>query len=190
MVPPAFLTRTIRLLLGRGDRPLHTQAAVAATLVLGVVMLLGSYAVVAVERHASSANLTSYPRALWWSAETATTVGYGDFYPVTLWGRLIACVVMFVGITTYGMITAAIAAWFVDREQSRRHRLAEAVHGRVLSGERRLSADAAALYERFDRLESMISSTGGRHRDGHDDGHRDSHGDGDSHGDDTGRPAT
>ncbi|WP_307821636.1 potassium channel family protein [Streptomyces coffeae] len=165
MVLPGFLTRTIKLLLGRGDRPLHTQAAAVATLVLGAVMLLGSYAVVAAERGAPSANLTSYPKALWWSAETATTVGYGDFYPVTLWGRLVACVVMFVGITTYGMITAAIAAWFVGREQKRQHRLAEAVHDRVFGGERRLSADAEALYERFDRLEGLIAAGGRRHPD-------------------------
>ncbi len=168
MVLPGFLTRTIKLLLGREDRPLHTQAAAVATLGLAAVMLLGSYAVVAAERDAPSANLTSYPKALWWSAETATTVGYGDFYPVTLWGRLIACVVMFVGITTYGMITAAIAAWFVGREQKRQHRLTEAVHDRILGGERRLSADAEALYERFDRLEGLIATTGPHHPD-HDD---------------------
>ncbi|AGP56677.1 hypothetical protein M271_25970 [Streptomyces rapamycinicus NRRL 5491] len=168
MVLPAFLTRTIRLLLGRADRPLHTQAAVVATLVLGVTMLLGSYAAVAAERGAPSANLTSYPKALWWSVETATTVGYGDFYPVTLWGRLIACVVMFVGITAYGMITAAIAAWFVGREQKRQHRLTQGAHDRLLGGERRLSADAEALYARFDRLEGMIASRGGRHGGGDD----------------------
>ncbi|MET7902767.1 ion channel [Streptomyces sp. NPDC005355] len=168
MVLPAFLTRTIRLFLGRVDRPLHLQAAAVATLVLAVVMLLGSYAVVAAERDAPSANLTSYPRALWWSAETATTVGYGDFYPVTLRGRLIACLVMFVGITTYGVITAAIAAWFVGREENRRHRLAEALHDRVVGGERRLSADAEALHERFDRLEDMISAVGTPQGDGDD----------------------
>ncbi|MET7936989.1 ion channel [Streptomyces sp. NPDC005322] len=168
MVLPAFLTRTIRVFLGRADRPLHFQAAAVATLVLAVVMLLGSYAVVLAERDAPSANLTSYPRALWWSAETATTVGYGDFYPVTLWGRLIACLVMFVGITTYGMVTAAIAAWFVGREENRRHRLAEALHDRVAGGERRVSADAEALHERFDRLEDMISAVGASRGDGDD----------------------
>jgi voltage-gated potassium channel len=146
---PSYLARVIGLLLGREGRSLHSKAAAGATLVLAAVMLLGSWAVTEVERGASGANLTSYPRALWWSVETATTVGYGDFYPVTFWGRVIACVVMFMGITTYGMITAAIATWFVGRDARRQHHLVQ-----------RLSMDARALHERFDRLEHLLRPAG------------------------------
>ncbi|MEU6141883.1 potassium channel family protein [Streptomyces sp. NPDC047081] len=147
---PGFLARTIELLLGREGRSLHLKAAGGATAVLAVVMLAGSWAVVAVESGARGANLRTYPQALWWSIETATTVGYGDFYPVTLGGRIIGAVVMVVGITTYGMVTAALATWFVGREQRRRHRLA---HGARELGEE----TARALHERFDRLERMVA---------------------------------
>lgn len=118
---PGFLTRAVELLLGREGRSLHLGAAGGAAAALGVVMLVGSYAVVAAEDGARGANLTSYPKALWWSVETATTVGYGDFYPVTWWGRVVGAAVMIVGITAYGMVTAALATWFVAREQKRRH---------------------------------------------------------------------
>jgi voltage-gated potassium channel len=150
----SFFARVRRLLTGRGDRTLHSRATGGATTILAVVMLLGSFVVVAAERDADGANLTSYPRALWWSVETATTVGYGDFYPVTLWGRLVACVVMFAGITTYGVVTAAIATWFVGRDRDRHH-LAEAAGREV---ERRLSEDARAIHERFDRMEHLMSA--------------------------------
>ncbi|HSX97861.1 MAG TPA: potassium channel family protein [Streptomyces sp.] len=148
---PGFLTRAVELLLGReGGRPLHLRAAGGATVVLGVVMLLGSWAVIAAEHGAPRANLTSYPKALWWSVETATTVGYGDFYPVTFWGRVVGAVVMVVGITTYGMVTAAIATWFVGREQ-KRHQLTHKAH--------ELRDEAVrALHERFDRLERMLGA--------------------------------
>ncbi|MFI6625232.1 potassium channel family protein [Streptomyces sp. NPDC050528] len=150
---PGFLTRAVELLLGREGRSLHLKAAGAATAVLGVVMLAGSWAVVAAEQGAHGANLTTYPKALWWSIETATTVGYGDFYPVTLWGRVVGSVVMVAGITTYGLVTAALATWFVGREQHRRHHLA---HRAEELGEETVRA----LHERFDRLERMVAGKG------------------------------
>lgn len=147
---PGFLVRAVQLLRGREGRSLHLKAAGAATAVLLVVMLAGSWAVIAAEEGARGANLTSYPRALWWSVETATTVGYGDFYPVTPWGRIIGTVVMVVGITTYGMVTAALATWFVGREQRRGHRLAHGAHELC-------EESARALHERFDRMERLLA---------------------------------
>ncbi|MDH6630133.1 voltage-gated potassium channel [Streptomyces sp. LBL] len=144
---PGFLARAIEALLGREGRSLHLRAAGGALLVLVVVMLTGSWAVVAAEQGAEGATLTTYPRGLWWSVETATTVGYGDFYPVTLGGRIVGVVVMVVGITTYGMVTAALATWFVGRERKRRGRIAH-----------QAGADLRALHERFDRLEQLLSA--------------------------------
>lgn len=150
---PGILARMVELMHGREGRSLHVKAAGGATAVLLAVMLTGSWAVVAAEEGARGASLTSYPKALWWAVETATTVGYGDFYPVTLGGRIIGAVVMVVGITTYGMVTAALATWFVGREQRRRHHLAHGAH--------ELGEEAVrALHERFDRLERLVNGKG------------------------------
>jgi voltage-gated potassium channel len=154
-VLPGFLTKAVDLLLGREGRSLHLKAAGGATVVLGITMLVGSWAVVAAEQGAVAANLTTYPRALWWSIETATTVGYGDFYPVTLWGRLIGSVVMVVGITTYGVVTAALATWFVGREDVRHRHLARSAEE---AAHRLCDETAHALHERFDRVERMLTS--------------------------------
>ena len=149
---PGFLTKAMNLLLAREGRSLHLKTAGSATAVLVVVMLVGSYAVVAAEDGAPRANLTTYPRALWWSIETATTVGYGDFYPVTFWGRFVASVLMVVGITTYGLVTAALATWFVNREQTRHHLVRSAEH----DIHEAYDGTAHALHERFDRLEHLL----------------------------------
>ncbi|TDC59559.1 potassium channel family protein, partial [Streptomyces hainanensis] len=142
---PAFLHRTIAALMNqRRRRSLHQQVAIAAPLVLVASMLLGAFLVMVAEHGAAHANLTSYGDSLWWTVETATTVGYGEFYPVTFWGRVVAVVVMVVGITTFGAITAAIAAWFVGREQRRQRAVTQAEHA------------MRELRDRFDRLEGML----------------------------------
>ncbi len=52
--------------------------------------------------------------AIWWGIVTSTTVGYGDYYPCTLGGRITATLLMLVGISAFGFITAAIASVFVE----------------------------------------------------------------------------
>ncbi|MFC8086332.1 MULTISPECIES: potassium channel family protein [unclassified Streptomyces] len=153
-----LLARLVDLLLGRRGGSLHARASCAATVLLAVVVLVGSYLAVLAERGAPGAQLTTYPRALWWSVETATTVGYGDLYPVTLWGRLVAVVVMVAGITSFGLVTAALATWFVGREQERRGHFAR--HAEEAAEEVYTQANRA-LHERFDRLERMLDDRRG-----------------------------
>lgn len=74
---------------------------------------LGTLAILDAERDADGANITSAGNALWWSASTVTTVGYGDYFPVTTTGRLVAIALMLVGIAVVGSLTAAIAAWLI-----------------------------------------------------------------------------
>lgn len=74
---------------------------------------LGALAVLDAEQDAPGANIRTIGDALWWATTTVTTVGYGDRYPVTTTGRLVAVALMFVGIALVGSVTAAVAAWFV-----------------------------------------------------------------------------
>jgi len=69
------------------------------------------------ERGAEDANIVSLQDALWWAASTVTTVGYGDRYPTTGLGRIIAVALMVVGIALLGVVTATVAAFFVSRLQ-------------------------------------------------------------------------
>ncbi len=89
----------------RSDRVLLTTGLLSAT-----VVLAGAAVELEAERDAADATITTYGDALWWAVTTVTTVGYGDRYPVTAEGRLIAAVLMVVGIATMGAVTAAIAA--------------------------------------------------------------------------------
>jgi voltage-gated potassium channel len=67
------------------------------------------------ERYLHGATINSFGKALWWSITTVTTVGYGDVYPVTNTGRVIAVLLMIGGISLVGVVTAALASWIIDR---------------------------------------------------------------------------
>jgi voltage-gated potassium channel len=85
--------------------------------VVGTVTLAAFVAALAVldaERDAPDASITSFGDSLWWTVTTISTVGYGDRYPVTVEGRIVAAVLMIAGIALLGVVTASIASWFVD----------------------------------------------------------------------------
>ena len=70
---------------------------------------------------AASSDFDSLWDGVWWSIETVSTVGYGDIYPTTVQGRLIALILMFVGIGFLSLLTAAVASRFVKQERGEEH---------------------------------------------------------------------
>ena len=69
------------------------------------------------ERAVEGSNIKTFADGLWWAVTTVTTVGYGDRFPTTTEGRLLAVMLMFMGISLVGVITASVAAWFVKMGQ-------------------------------------------------------------------------
>ncbi|PPK67880.1 potassium channel family protein [Actinokineospora auranticolor] len=72
-------------------------------------------AVLDAERSDPNATITTFGDALWWTLTTISTVGYGDRYPVTVEGRLVAGALMVGGIALLGVVTGVIASWFVEK---------------------------------------------------------------------------
>jgi voltage-gated potassium channel len=91
-------------------RHFHYVALVgAATVALGAI---GVYLAEAGVNRA----IGSFGDALWWAIVTATTVGYGDVSPVTAEGRVIAVILMLVGIGVIGVFTATLASFFLKAD--------------------------------------------------------------------------
>jgi voltage-gated potassium channel len=80
----------------------------------GLVVVIGAGAVMIAEPQ-----LGDFGDALWWSIVTATTVGYGDLAPASVIGRIVAVLLMIVGIGTIGMITGSIATFFLQGSEQR-----------------------------------------------------------------------
>ena len=96
------------------DRANGTLAVVLLSSLL--LMIFGAVAVLYVER-VPEANIKTPSDALWWAFVTITTVGYGDRYPITTIGRLIAAVLMIAGVGLFGTFTGYVANFFVEDEQ-------------------------------------------------------------------------
>ena len=90
------------------------RIAVYVVVTVALVGFVASLAVLEAERNAPEASITTFGEALWWTITTVSTVGYGDRYPVTVEGRLVAATLMVAGIALLGVVTASIASWFVE----------------------------------------------------------------------------
>ena len=86
------------------------SAIVIASFLIAEAVVIGScFAVLHFESQDPTANLTDAADVLWWSIVTMSTVGYGDFYPVTVGGRFVAVLLMFCGIGLFAMLAGVFA---------------------------------------------------------------------------------
>jgi voltage-gated potassium channel len=118
ILPPVrviFSLRLLRSMFRRGNLGRFLLAAAA-------LVLNGAIIVYLFERHAPGSNIHTLGESLWWSAVTVTTVGYGDFFPVTAGGRITAGFIMGTGVLTLAVVTAQVASSFVAQAPSRARR--------------------------------------------------------------------
>jgi voltage-gated potassium channel len=91
------------------------------TVLLGIALIIGgATAMWLAEGDAQADKFGSIPRAMWWAAVTLTTIGYGDVYPVTILGKVIAVAVAIGGIGLIAMPAGILAAAFSDAIQRSR----------------------------------------------------------------------
>ena len=109
-----------------------------------LVIFIGGLAITALEPE----RVPSIGDGIWWAAATLSTVGYGDIAPASFAGRVLAVVVMLIGIGTFAGLTAAVASYFVEHE--------DADEQRAL---RQLQSDVAQIKE---QLQVLINESGRR----------------------------
>lgn len=96
----------------------RVNSALYSILIVSFSMIvLSALAILNFELGAEGANIRSAEDALWWAITTITTVGYGDRFPVTSEGRLIAAVLMTTGVGLFGTLSGTVAAWFVTPDR-------------------------------------------------------------------------
>ena len=132
-----FLARSWPLFIALVFPPLRIILVISAVIRMkrdrnSIAKMVGLYALYAVlfvvtfgalftlifEIDAPGANIVSFGDAVWWGFVTVTTVGYGDFHPITSPGRVVAVVIMFTGAASVGAVTAAVASRFINSPRS------------------------------------------------------------------------
>jgi voltage-gated potassium channel len=145
----ANLSSTIRVVLTRNNLGLTILAAWIFVFCAGVVMT------------AIEPGFKNIEEGIWWAWVTVTTVGYGDVVPVTTGGRLLAGLVMLVGLGIFSLITANFSAFFVTREELKLVRKEEQVlekEVQVLVSEQKILEHLQKIEHRLHTLEKEITN--------------------------------
>ncbi len=123
-------------------RVLDPQAFPFVVLVLLLVVTVGGAALYMIELEPSGVH--GFGDALWWALVTVTTVGYGDITPSSTSGRVVAVIVMLVGIAFTSLLTAQIAAYLTRQDQD--------------DLEKDIEADLARLERKIDALTALLQA--------------------------------
>ena len=98
----------------------RSQGALTTVAVLSFVLIIfSSISILQFESDAPGGNIKTAEDALWWSYVTITTIGYGDKYPVTTEGRIVAVVLMTAGVGLFGTFTAFVSSLILTDRQKR-----------------------------------------------------------------------
>lgn len=145
---PAFrVLRVLRVLtagqwlISRGSRLRIGRTATAVVIAVVFITYLAALAVLNAERGAKGATIETFGDALWWALVTMSTVGYGDYTPVTDNGRIIAVGIMIVGVGLLGLVGASVASAVVSRLSGKQQQGQDEVRSEI----KQLLSEVAAL---------------------------------------------
>ena len=132
MLRPLRLMRflTVLAILGRGTGTmLRGRVAIYTAGATVLTVFIAALAVLDAEQ--GLGDIDTFGDAIWWAFVTITTVGYGDYYPVTFTGRIVAVGLMIGGIALIGVVTATLASWIVERVADQSTKAAAATEHQV-----------------------------------------------------------
>ena len=101
----------------QGRKFFREKAVSVAFGLSGFTLITSAVAFTIAEDVGDGRRVHSFFDSLWWSASTITTVGYGDIYPITVAGRLIAVFTMLIGVSTLAVVTARIAQFLLSSDK-------------------------------------------------------------------------
>lgn len=105
--------------MGRVIAKKREELAITAFCVV-VLLVTASTLIYFAERDAQPDKFSSIPASMWWAVATLTTVGYGDVYPITFWGRLVGGISAVLGIGVFALPAGILGSGFIEEMRSQR----------------------------------------------------------------------
>jgi len=128
---------------------------------MAIMVIVAASLMYGLEHAAQPESFGTIGESLWWAVVTMTTVGYGDVYPVTTLGRILAAVIMLLGVGIVALPAGILAARFAEELQARRDQLAARLDLAMMDGSvnpqeleelSRLSKELGISNETLDRM--------------------------------------
>ncbi|RKF18447.1 ion transporter [Alginatibacterium sediminis] len=110
------------------DNNVRDMTAAGVLLMVAMVIILGSVAILIAEEHNPASKINTGIDALWWSLVTVSTVGYGDLYPVSTFGRIVGGILICAGVGTFGILSGLVSSMVLKTNKRAEHRLEELMH--------------------------------------------------------------
>lgn len=101
--------------IGNGGNALRSRVIAVAAAYAAMYVYVIAITVLQVERNAPGATIVTFGEAIWWAFVTIATVGYGDYVPVTSFGRVLAVMLMAGGVVIIGTASALIVSYLSER---------------------------------------------------------------------------
>ncbi|KGY08725.1 potassium channel family protein [Vibrio sp. MarTm2] len=105
-----LVIRSSRNVIRQLLRNKHETTLASILLLMVILLTAGSSMMLFIEGHSPSANIKDGGDAMWWALVTISTVGYGDHYPVTDGGRILAAGLIICGVGLFGMISGLVTS--------------------------------------------------------------------------------
>lgn len=87
---------------------------ISCVFMIFILILMSSLCMYSLEHDAQPENFSNAFSGIWWSVSTMLTVGYGDIYPITIGGKIMAIIISFLGVGIVAIPTGIISAGFVE----------------------------------------------------------------------------
>lgn len=111
-----------------------------------MAIILAAFGIYSVESSAENSTIRNVGDAFWWAFSTITTASYGDVYPVTIEGKVLAVILMFVGLAILGVFISTIGATIIETRLRRPHSISLAEETKTL------------IKQEIDRIENLAQT--------------------------------